>query len=97
MHVRLSEDAEADLHAIFDFIAAENPVAATRVIDAIITTALHLESFPFLGKEGRMRGTRELVTPGWPYVLVYSLADEFYILVERILHGARMWPTEVAE
>jgi len=52
MHVRLSEDAEADLHAIFDFIAAENPVAATRVIDAIITTALHLESFPFLGKEG---------------------------------------------
>lgn len=97
MHVRLSEDAEADLHAIFDFVTAENPVAATRLIDAILTTALHLESFPFLGKEGRMRGTRELVTPGWPYVLVYSLPDEFHIEVERVLHGARKWPPEDVE
>lgn len=97
MHVRLSEDAAADLHAIFDFIAAKNPAAATRVIDAIIMTALHLESFPFLGKEGRIRGTRELVTPGWPYILIYSLADEFHILVERILHGAQMWPPETDE
>lgn len=96
MHVRLSEDAEADLRAIFGYIAVRNPAAATRMIDGIITISIHLESFPMLGKEGRLKGTRELLAPGSPYILVYSLADEYHIEIERIIHGARKWPPEDA-
>ena len=92
MHVRLSDDAKADVRAIFDFIAAENPDAAMRVADGLIMTAIHLESFPLLGKKGRVEGTRELAAPASPYILVYALIDEYHITVERILHGVRAWP-----
>lgn len=97
MHVRLSEDAEADLLAIFDFIAERNPRAATRVMDGISAAILQLETFPLLGKPGRIHETRELATPGWPYIVIYSLPDEYHIDVERVLHGAQMWPPETDE
>lgn len=94
MHVRLSDDAKADLRAIFNFIATDNPAAAMRVVDGIIIAAAQLESFPLLGKKGRIEGTRELVAPRSPYILIYSIADEYHIMVERVLHGARVWPRE---
>lgn len=97
MHVRFSEDAEADLGAIFDYIAERNPTAALRVMDAISASIRQLESFPLLGRPGRVTGIREMVTPGWPYIVLYSLPDEYHIDIERVLHGARQWPPEIDE
>ncbi len=94
MHVELSEDAEADLEDAYRYLRAQNPDAATRVLDAVIGAAIHLESFPLLGKEGRIRGTRELLIPGWPYLIVYSIKNEFYVQIERVLHAKRQWPPE---
>jgi toxin ParE1/3/4 len=94
MHVELSVDAESDLDGVFNYLHGQNPAAATRVLDAIISAAMHLESFPLLGKEGRIAGTRELVIPGWPYVIVYSIKDEYFLQIERVLHTKRQWPPE---
>lgn len=92
MHVDVSEDAEADLDGVFEYLRERDPAAATRVIDAIISAAVLLQSFPLIGREGRISGTRELVVPGWAYVLVYSIRDEYHINIERVLHARLQWP-----
>jgi len=45
------------------------------------------------GREGRIAGTRELVLPGLPYIVVYEVAATA-IHVLHIYHGARNWPPE---
>ena len=56
-----------------------------------------LESFPLLGREGRAPGTREAVVPGTPFIIFYTIADQFHVDIERVLHGRRKWPTENSE
>ncbi len=75
MHVRISDDAHADLRAIQAYINERNPVAARRVIDAILMIAYQLENFPLLGRPGRVPGTREISVPQYPYFIVYTIAD----------------------
>ncbi len=59
-------------------------------------TTLHkasLESFPHIGRTGRVRDTREIAFPPLPFVAVYEVVvgqDEVRGL--RILHGAQQWP-----
>jgi len=94
MHVRFSPRAKADLRSIQDYIAERNPGAASLVIDRILIAISNLASFPLLGRPGRVDGTRELITRGLPYFVVYSLSDEYHIDIERVLHGAQIWPPE---
>ncbi len=94
MHVRFSRRAKADLKAIHEFVAERNPNAADRIIDRVLIAIATLESFPLLGRAGRLEGTRELVVRGMPYYAVYSLPDEYHINIQRVLHGARMWTPE---
>lgn len=92
MHVRLSSDAEKDLDAIFSYIARENPAAAHRQIDRVLTTISMLETFPLLGKPGRVKDTRELVVARTRFFVVYTIPDAFHVDVERVLHAARDYP-----
>lgn len=94
MHVRVTAEARDDLYKIKDYIAQDNPRAAQRVIDAILTSAFQLESFPFLGRQGRVGDTRELSLPRVPYFIVYSIVDEYHIDIDRVLHTSRMYPPE---
>lgn len=92
MHVRLSNSAEADLDAIHNFIAAYDPNAALRVVDAILQLLHLLEDFPMLGRAGRVPETRELTVPRYPYFAVYTFPDAFHVDVERILHASLQYP-----
>jgi toxin ParE1/3/4 len=49
---------------------------------------MSLETFPNLGRAGRIAGTREITMA--PYVIVYRVAQAVEIL--RIYHGAQNWP-----
>ena len=51
-----------------------------------------LETFPNLGRVGRVRGTREIAFPPLPFVAIYEIREE-QIVVLRILHGAQRWPS----
>jgi plasmid stabilization system protein ParE len=42
---------------------------------------------------GRIPGTRELVVPGLPYIVLYEVADTA-VQILHIYHGARNWPEE---
>ena len=61
-----------DLESIQRYIEAENPKAAARVIENIMTAADSLIYFPLLGKPWRRAGTRKLVLTKYPYSIIYG-------------------------
>lgn len=92
MHVRLTSDAVSDLNAIKEYLDPRNPRACDRILAAIFATLGQLESFPLLGKYGRVSGTREITVPRTPFFVVYSLPDQIHIDIDRILHGRQQYP-----
>lgn len=94
MHLRLSDDAKADLQGIKDYIKPRSPQGYQRVMTAIFTMFDQLESFPFLGRDGEVKDTREMTVPRTEYRIVYTLPDEYYIDVERVLHAKLKYPPE---
>ena len=83
--------ASANLEEIADYIASDSPRAAGRVAQHIVLSVARLRAQPFLGKPGRVPGTRELVIARSPYVAAYRIKDE-RIEVLAVRHGAREWP-----
>jgi len=82
---------EADLAENLEFIAADDPVAATKVLDAIEDQSALLVDNPELGRPGRVASSRELVIAGTRYIVAYRVkGDEIQLL--RLLHGAQRWP-----
>ncbi|WP_294081057.1 type II toxin-antitoxin system RelE/ParE family toxin [Sphingomonas sp.] len=53
-----------------------------------------LAANPFIGRPGEIRGTRELVVTGTPYIVAYRVSDTT-IEVLFVQHGARQWPDDV--
>jgi toxin ParE1/3/4 len=89
--VRWTEPAAQDLEEITEFIRKDRPAAAQAVAEALFDAANSLGSFSGRARIGKIPGTRELIVPGLPYIVVYRLsADAVPIL--RIYHGARNPP-----
>ncbi len=63
-----------------------------RVISRIRQAAQMFESFPLLGREGMIDGTREFAIPGLSYSLVYKIASETDLDILTILHDRQHWP-----
>jgi toxin ParE1/3/4 len=83
--------AEADLTGIVTYIAADDIEAAYRVHDEIANQVAVLAQHPFMGREGRVAGTRELRINRTGYVVAYRVSDDA-VMVLRVFHGARKWP-----
>jgi toxin ParE1/3/4 len=85
---RLTEQAEADLDELWAYIAANNPDAADRMVDAVLDSSRMHVRFPGMGQ------SRDDLRPGLrcfvvsPYVVFYRPIEDT-IEVLRILHGAR--------
>ena len=93
MEVRWLDDALADVTAIYRHVAADDPSAATRVVQRIQAAVHLLAQVPHRGRPGRWPGTRELVVPRTPYIVPYRVQGDL-IEVLRVFHGARRWPDE---
>jgi len=86
---------QQELEAIGDYIAEHNPRAAARIVNEIHSkTARLLSANPFIGRTGEIKGTRELVLPGTPYIVAYRVTDA-QVEILFVQHGAREWPGEV--
>jgi toxin ParE1/3/4 len=83
--------AERDLHRIFDFILQHDPEAAVRLCERIERRVAQLRDHPYMGRSGRVGGTRELVVAGTPYIVAYRMADA-HIDILAVLHASRRWP-----
>lgn len=90
MQLRWTEEAAADLDAIANYLFEQTPIHAKRIVLEIYNAPETLTSFPLRGRIGRKPGTRELVLPSLPYVLIYTISDDLIYIV-RILHGAQRW------
>lgn len=82
----------ANMEAIRLRIAADNPIAASRVIESVASTADKLMDFPMLGHIGRRPGTRELVLSKYPYTIVYRLTMK-KVIIAAVIHQSRKSPS----
>jgi toxin ParE1/3/4 len=74
MRVRWTDDAAADLRQISARIENDRSrTLANRICRAIYSAVQSLRRHPAKGRPGRVSGTRELVIPGTPYVVMYRL------------------------
>lgn len=85
----------ADLEAIVDYIAAENPRAALAIWDEIENQVERLATYPDSGRIGRVEATRELVVNRTPYIVGYHIREDAVVIL-RVLHGARQWPDKIS-
>jgi len=91
MRIEWSAAASSDLETILFQIAAENVSVAIRVDSQIERHVDLLADFPWMGRRGRLAGTRELVVPRCRCVVAY-LVDGEIVRILRVIHGGQEWP-----
>jgi toxin ParE1/3/4 len=91
MRLRWTTPAAHDLYNIVQRIQKDNPTVAAEVAKSLYDGCGSLTDFPRRGRNGRIPGTRELVFPRLPYIVVYKIQDQI-VEVVRIYHGAQDWP-----
>jgi toxin ParE1/3/4 len=90
----LSRAADADVAGIATYIAADNPRAALKFVDAVFQHLQLLATQPELGRVRRFPGGKFPGLRSWRvrgfrnYVMFYRLAGRD-VEVVRVLHGAR--------
>jgi toxin ParE1/3/4 len=86
--IRLSRLARTDILDIWTYVAADNPVAADRVLERIERVLQSISEHPELGRERPdiMVGLRSFAVMSW--VVLYRVDSES-VIVARVLHGAR--------
>ena len=91
MIVRFTASAQADIQAIFDYIAKDNPYVARRVVLAIEQATSRLGPFPLSGRIGAVESTRELVIPRLPFIVVYCVTD-LTVDIVSVFHATQNRP-----
>lgn len=85
---RLSDQAKEDLVTLWEYIAQDNPAAADRLLQKLVSQYKSLAEHPGMGR------LREELRPGLRsfsvgnYLILYHAISEG-IAVFRIIHGAR--------
>ena len=70
---------------------SDPPPAAARTGERIESATRNLAQHPEMGRRGEIPGTRELVIPGLPYIVVYRVQSD-KVQVLRIFHSKQKWP-----
>lgn len=91
MALRRTPDADGDLDAIWDHIAADNMDAASRLIVRIEAAEQRLATFPNLGR-ARVELAPDLRSWAVGDYVIFYRAHGADVLILRILHGARDLP-----
>lgn len=85
----LHPDALIDLNEIWEFIAADNPDAADRVLDEIFEAIRALVPYPQLGHSRSDLTSRPLRFQTVRNFIIAYAPDEKPLLVVAVLHGRR--------
>jgi toxin ParE1/3/4 len=92
----LAPEAKADIKAIHDYIAEDNPQAARRVIAIFRDKCRMLANTPMIGRT-RDELVQDLRSfPVSNYIIFYRIAGE-NIEIARILHSAQDLPSLFSE
>jgi plasmid stabilization system protein ParE len=85
----LHPDALTDLNEIWEFIAADNPDAADRVLEEIFEAIRALVPYPQLGHSRSDLTSRPLRFQTVRSFIIAYAPDEKPLLVVTVLHGRR--------
>jgi len=88
MRLRWDRRATTDIKAIYAYIAARNPKAAKCVVERIEKSISRLLFMPMSGRPGVKKGTRLLIVPSVPYIVVHRVQAETVDIL-AVLHAAR--------
>ena len=87
--INWTEEAEAWLKDIFDYIAADDPAAAARVIDGIYEKTQVLRRFPQIGYRYESIPEREIqILLYGHYRIAYLVKSNDAIDILGVFHGA---------
>jgi len=87
-----SPPAMRNLENLADYIAEDSEQQSEAVEARIHEEAILLSRFPLCGRPGRIKGTRERRVRRTRYLLVYKIVS-CQILILRVYHGTRQWPS----
>lgn len=93
MNIEWLPSAARTLGAQISYIAERNTQAAVDMGNAIEVAVSRLADFPESARPGRVPGTRELVVPATPFIVVYRI-EATCVVILRVLHGAQKWPPD---
>lgn len=96
MKLRWTNAARRDRELIYAYVESNSPDAALQLDERFQERATRLIHLPYLGREGRVAGTRELSISGSSYLLVYRVEADL-IWIVRVIHTARSWPNDLVD
>ena len=91
MRVRWLKRALRDLEEAEEYIAQDDPQAATAVVLKIVRAVSLLKDQSGIGRSGRVPGTKELIVPNTPFIVPYRVKDDT-VQILRVYHSSRVWP-----
>lgn len=91
MSVKWLHKALKSLEQAHEFIAKDNSEAAIQVVLRIQAAVDQLETFPTLGKVGRVEGTRELIISNSSFIIIYRVKGKT-VQILRVLHTSKQYP-----
>ncbi len=91
MRIRWTAAATADLQHISDYLKEHHPRYRQPTMRKLYEAVRALKQWPQRGRIGREEGTRELLFPPLPYVVVYRVTEQS-VEVLRIYHTAQDRP-----
>lgn len=93
MNIEWKTKAQIDASSLLAYIAQDNINVAYRVYDDIHRQVKILADYPSMGRNGRLKGTRELIITDTPYIVVYKISGD-NILILRIIRSAQNWKSK---
>lgn len=93
MRIVWSTEAREDLLSLFSYVAKDNPKAAKKLRDIILSKIEILAETPNIGRPGRVPGTKELIIDKTSYIIPYRCKDDRLEIV-RVYHSSRKWPAK---
>lgn len=90
MNIIWAPEALQDRMDIWNYISSENLPAAIQLDELFSNAAARLTEHPYIGRPGKIPGTREIV-PHEHYCVIYELSEDT-VWILAIVHTARQWP-----
>ena len=90
---RYTEQANDDLRDIWAYVAADNPVAADKLLMELLTLFEKVTDFPQLGRSVDWLVPGHRILKRGNYLMIYQLlSDQQVVELVRVVHSARNWP-----
>ena len=88
MRLRWTPLAADDLEDIYEYLLERHPRFRQSTVRLLYDAVGSLRKFPNRGRAGEAPGSRELILPHLPYIIVYRVTPEI-VEVIRIFHAAQ--------